>query len=295
MTCEVLLRNCVSAADTVATMTKASQLNLKVVSGFRTCGSPVGADNFVAMDALAIIQDACMRAQMLVVLAKTKEADAALSIQAAMTLMRYCINPAALTYLVRTTPPKLINDQLKSFDECIVASVLAITGHAPGRSVETSKRRFVIKRINLDSKLGGLGLPSMCMISPLAYMGSLALTMSVASRVMGAGVDLKTAFPHGHELIEKGIFKDLKSNEGLNMSEFYAAPVLKLQKPADGGGLRLAPHVRAERLLEQRGEGLAAFNSLAGGLGLADCHPVRDVGHDHERRDDDRDQDADRP
>ena len=161
-------------------------------------------------------------------LASSKEAASALTVQACFCLLRFCVIPASVTFLLRSTPFALHSGRLNDIDEAVAAAVLKIVKTKRSQLSDEEYRQF-IGRLNLDLINGGGGIPSLKALAVPAYVGSFALTASVARRILGDNIDLRTYFPHAHKLIcVDGLFTKLKL-VGYEMSEMHRERVPKVQ------------------------------------------------------------------
>jgi hypothetical protein len=226
--CEVLVRPFLAYAAAELAMAEANKLNFRVVPGFMACGSPVGCDAWCDLAIKKAFDTVTAKLDKLVQLALSKEAASALTVQACFCLLRFCVIPASVTFLLRSTPFALHQGHLSNLDDAVAMAVLKILKTQRSQLSDEEYRNFA-GRLNLDLVNGGGGIPSLKALAVPAYMGSFALTASVTHRVLGDNIDLKTYFPHAHKLIhDDGLFIKLKL-VGYEMSEMYRKHVPKVQ------------------------------------------------------------------
>lgn len=238
--CKVLLRNSVPAADSLTAMNKAAELGFKVVNHLKLCGSPIGAPDECKEIADEIVDDACDKLKKLVNLATFQSSLGALSKQSSLTLMRFCVAPATIVHLLRTTPPDIVIDACQRFDNCVEESVLAII-ESLHLVEDNDKRGRLNQRLHLDAVAGGCGIASAAALADAAYAGSLALTLHFAAGLLPAGADLNAAFPHLKQLLDEGIFKEVDGLKELTVEVMAEGPIEKAQR-------RVTLHRRAGRL-----------------------------------------------
>ena len=226
---EVLLRNSVNGADTVLTMTTATQRGYKVCVGFSACGSPVGPPGYCIEAVKKTVDKACVSLDRIRDLANFQGQDSALSKQNANVLMRYCVAPAALVHILRCTPPDFTKASMATFDRKVEETVLAILGaqNSVGNNDERSKFN---ERLHLDAVSGGGGFTSCVDLAESAYIGSIALTMSQAVGMLPANTQLEAAFPHAKKLIDNGVLHAAEGLKDMTLRDFAKDPCLKVQK-----------------------------------------------------------------
>gem|GEM_PF-5769391 len=226
--CEALIRPFLAYAPAELALAEANKLGFRAVPGFMACGSPVGCDAWSDLAIKKAFDTIMAKIDKLVQLASSKEAASALTVQACFCLLRFCVIPASVTFLLRSTPFALHQGHLSNVDEAVGEAVLKIIKIQRSQLADADFWKF-LGRLNLDLVNGGGGIPSLKALAAPAYMGSFALTASTTRRVLGDNIDLKAYFPHAHKLvIEDGIFTKLKL-EGYEMSEMYRGSVSKVQ------------------------------------------------------------------
>jgi hypothetical protein len=86
----------------------------------------------------------------------------------------YTTCPSALIHLLRVVPGTTISNELSRFDDAIEAFVATLC-RVDLQKLSARARKTFKRRIQLDTCNGGLGLPSLHTIAPLALVGSAAL------------------------------------------------------------------------------------------------------------------------
>ena len=130
---------------------------------FSLLGAPIGSKDFCSDFVRAAAEKA---AKLLMEIESLEESP-----QAGLHLVRSSAGFCRLVHIARATPPELIQEQLKAFDERVTESVQVISGvvEMPAHAVRQSR---------LGLAVGGLGFRSLEMHCSAAYVSSVISTMA---------------------------------------------------------------------------------------------------------------------
>ena len=212
--------------------------------GFLAAGSPIG-DRAFCIDAVSslfqgIASKLAAVCSLAVVFPKPQEL---------YRLMRYCITPSSVGYLLRTTPPDLIALQASIFDDATFHTILGILGVPNDDPVwnPQSPTGIVSAAVaHVDACAGGLGITSALSASAAAYSASLFLTMHLITPILPDGITpeaMALLFPTVAAVLSSPTRPD--KLEHVTFDTLRTTPVSKVQRA-------LAPAIRrsaTERVL----------------------------------------------
>ena len=173
-----------------------AQRGYAAVTGFMVAGSPVGDLGYC----LTAVDD-YFSAIALKLAAVRKLSTISSSPQEIYRVIRHCIAPAAISYLIRTTPPEHIIAQASLFDTAtfhVILSLLKVPQSDPAWDPTTSAGLIAATISHLSASAGGLGITSAAAIASTAYASSLLLTMPLIAAVLPDGYtpdDMALLFP----------------------------------------------------------------------------------------------------
>ena len=222
----------VAAADRLFIATKASEVNMPIVTGIIACGAAVGDDAYITAYLIKALASDCKSIDDLKQYA-TSGVDTAR--QDSMCMMHYCVAPAIFNFLLRTHPPRLLMPLLGQMDKNIEQAVLTIIDGPLVDPDPDHPELYVhaMERIHLDLSSGGTGFLRLEGIAHFAYLGAIALAASNLKMLLTlfptvANIDPKMAFHEAQALLQQGV-----ANGGnvTSMTQLYTRkPTLKLQQ-----------------------------------------------------------------
>jgi len=138
-------------------------LPFEVADSIKCLGTFLGSDTYIKEQCMALVESWRGRLQAIKSIADDLPNEALL-------LLRSC-HSTRISHLLRTTPPELINDAVKAFDDMTKEAFLTIID-LPSLTDDEWKRVFA------PPSMGGLGLFNAAAVAVEAYAGSLGLCLA---------------------------------------------------------------------------------------------------------------------
>jgi hypothetical protein len=242
--CKALLPASLSPAASVMAMARANALGIKIVDGITLCGSPIGSSAYCKSVVQSTFEAACSRMNLIEQLAHFDSTAGGISKQNALVLLRYCVVPASVVHLMRSTPPDLVKEAAATFDDKTETTILSIINSLSLVSTNEERARFN-ERLHLDAVGGGGGLASAVSLADAAYIGSMALTACHAAKFLPPGTSLGAAFPAAKKLFDNGILREVDSIKDVSLADIANDAVPKVQRHPHDAAPRGTHHERA--------------------------------------------------
>ena len=165
---------------------------ITVADGIIAAGTPVGTDGYIdahLQSKVADIERVLHELKETYVHGRVKLRG---SLQAVIRIVRLCVAPASINFLLRTVSPRLTSVRAAQFDELIYNTVLDLLRMDRSNlfNRRTPRGHITSALIGLPASLGGLGMASAYYTREAAYAGSLALTGSLIRRHLGDDVNI---------------------------------------------------------------------------------------------------------
>ena len=247
---------------------------VKHANGILVAGAPVGDDAFChqfVVDYFANIKAQALTAIMDLYRSTDKCATGTtVSRQDVYRIVRSCVSPAAVNFLLRTTPSKYTLPYAGGFEaavrELFYRVIDADAERVSGAAQETAK--LILK---LAAREGGLGLGDITTTATTAYVGSVALTAHIVGRFLreaacaaapfDAARDAPRLFPELAAAFADGSLAKIKAYEDGTIANVFDAPVPRVQRALSAQASRLSHASILERIAH--GDDKAYF--LSGG------------------------------
>ncbi len=227
--CKALLPASLSPAASVLAMARANALGFKIVDGITLCGSPIGSTAYCKSVVQSTFEAACSKMNLIEQLAHFDSTAGGISKQNALVLLRYCVVPASVVHLMRSTPPDLVKEAAASFDDKTETTILSIINSLSLVSTNEERARFN-ERLHLDAVGGGGGLASALSLADAAYIGSMALTACHAAMLLPPGTSLSAAFPAAKKLLDNGTLREVDSIKDVSLADIANNAIPKVQR-----------------------------------------------------------------
>ena len=157
-------------------------------------------------------------------------------------IARSCISPAAVIFVMRTTPTKFTLPHVGGLEDAIFGWLTSVVGakgpRADGADAETYDIAKLITK--LSARRGGLGLGDLTSTTTAAYVGSLALTGHIVKDFLAldacsvkydgnADADAARLFPEVEAAFADGSLRRLDTYKEMRLAEFFSAAVTRVQ------------------------------------------------------------------
>ncbi len=212
--------------------------------GFLSAGSPIG-DRAFCLDAIsALFKEIAAK-----LLAIRSLSAASPRPQDIYRILRSCITPSSVGYLIRTTPPDLIALQASLFDDATFHTILGLLKvHESDPVWDPNSPTGVISAaiVHHAACAGGAGITSAADTASTAYTASLFLTMPLISAILPEGTTSETMallFPSVAAILSSPTRPDRL--EHVSFDTLRATAVPKVQRALAPALLKLA----TERIL----------------------------------------------
>ena len=204
----ILARPDATSDSARAVKEECARRGIEVAEGISVAGCPVGSAKFVNdtlnaatdeylehMNKVTLVAATCQRAR--------AAGAARLHAQQLYKLVRWCLAPAMINYLLRTLPDAVTRPHAMRYDEGVFQTLTAVLNIAPGDAhgdSTTPEGNLVKDRAHLRARDGGLGIISAAQTAPDARLGNLLLTAHlVANALKSEGAGWRHAAPNAPE------------------------------------------------------------------------------------------------
>jgi hypothetical protein len=154
-------------------------------------------------------------------------------------IVRTCVSPAAVNFLLRTTPPKYTLPYAGGFEKAVRELFYRVI-EADMANVSNAAQETATHILTLAAREGGLGLGDIKTTATTAYLGSIALTGHVVARFLSdpacaaapfdATNDAPLLFPELSSAFDDGSLTKIKAYEGGKIATVFEAPVARVQR-----------------------------------------------------------------
>ena len=160
-------------------------------------------------------------------------------------IVRSCISPAAVSFLMRTTPTKYTLPHVDGLEAAVYELVhTVIEADAPRADGSDAETHAVAKLIaKLPARRGGLGLGDLVATATAAYVGSVALTGHVVKRFLDdeantaqydGATDGARLFPECAAAFADKKLARISAYEDVTIANFLETPVSRVQNKLSG-------------------------------------------------------------
>jgi len=203
--------------------------------GFSCGGVPVGDADYVQAELAALI-DARVALCDSVRELWLANSFAGKATQNIYRIIRWCISPNSVNYLLRGLAPDVVAQQMRRFDAAVHGLTLSTFGAKPTDSdcsVATATGLLTDARLRLRARDGGLGIGSAMNQAKQAYVGSLCLVLHLVQAALGdafTDVAAKGAFPVLAAAEADGTFAGCDALKGHTVANLLLASVERVQR-----------------------------------------------------------------
>ena len=165
---------------------------LKPVDGVVAVGAPVGTPVFTMQFIATEVTLMCEHVQRVTSVGRAAAAHPGSDqlTTALYRLIRNCLAPAKINYLLRTNETAYTRAHAQRYDHAVHGALAAVLGTAvgdPRMNPDTDDGRTAMSISQLKASSGGLGLTSAVKTADAARFGSLLLTANVVAKFVGDG------------------------------------------------------------------------------------------------------------
>jgi len=195
-------------AQDAASATASAGAGLHYADGIVAAGTPLGSASFVQQYLTTLFDTYLEHVQRVLRAAAAGRRHHA---QALYKLVRLCLTPAKVNYLLRTCPTADIEHHARRYDAAAFRATMTVLGVAPDdTSIDPNTQRgaSTMARACLPASSGGLGTTSAAATAAEARLGNLLLTAPIIGNALGLGAGLfdpiadgKTALPELYQLL----------------------------------------------------------------------------------------------
>jgi len=260
---------CTNGAASIAA--KCAAAGYPTGQGILIAGSPVGDTPFVQATLSGMFDDIAGK------IAAIRTLDLATvnkrtTRQGLYKAVRFCIAPASVNYLLRTTPPAQVAMQAARFDDetyRLIMAIFSVSSSEPAANPASPDGALTKLRVHLAAAAGGLGVTSAVAASIPAYVGSVCLTAHLVQAAVGDAFTQELAAATFPELVTALASPAFASSERLKdttLASVFTTAVPKVQAALNRAALPGALNTVLNSVVDLQDKALLL---AGGGLGAA--------------------------